>query len=942
MHPPLIYCPHSTQFKFHIVDEKQCFLHPHHGPFPRVRDDSKDTATSAEPTGQTVSQPPVTGDNAAREVGDVREGSSVEPTKRRASFQELNMKDIHATWGERPDKQGSYHGIETVATSVLPDAYSQRPSPLAQNQRIVSLTYDHPQGRAASSSNWRSGGDYELRYGTNIKSTRDIKPQGSYRPSSGNEYHAKALFGARQQALSDPPYQYLPYQAAKAPHLQGASGRTPPMYDYCMALYNDNQQQQYQAGALPPPSFPLAPNPVYTEYVYGSNTRAIPSHQDGIQALSFNPEATAFDIRAQKNAAPLDEQHQQTLEQLRLANDAAYNCNNHGKSLSVSGTSDDNANRASRAWKSRSPPPAGELSEENAHDATGQTGDDVPPRPRSWSESYPRLPSISIASSPVTQKVRSPTTNEQRENMRGSYASCAAATPLPVSTAQTQSTAVSAGSSDDKNRNTGKEVDEHLPDGQEIDQRPKFLCSDDVEDALEAGRNPLKLDSPSLQALTTTDEDVKSESSHTDNAPVQAECDVSIKQESDDEDCKLEGIPEWASSNVETGTEIEIKDDSHSEVDLPQVPPNSPVDCADDIDKRADTVEREGPSIPRDEAAFPKLPAAPKTYTFDAPDTAAVPAQAHGLSVGVPVQRSWSAVVSGSYVPSEASRPRPSRAVTPAPVPSPRPVVPATTSEPKPAKPAVPLNNSTSFPSITTTAGAKQPSDTSNAPSRNEAPTKTWASLLHGTPDAPTSKKPQQSTKPELSEPKPVSNDPKPRRDPPPPPPNSPSDPASPSAAHQEMLNSIWEHKFPPSDSQPNTDTTAAAAATSASTSSSTTLKGPDSASIVSDDSVAATEATSSARSAQSAAPVQPSRVDTTPAAPDVEQRPAPPQKPRLWSQLVGGGGSSRLAPFKNRSESRPESSNGMAGADTQWPSLGSNNNTTRAAERERKRNSSS
>lgn len=918
MHPPLIYCPKSTQFQFRIGDENQCFLHPHHGPLPHLGDDSNDTVTSIKPSSpdpavKTASQLPLTGDNATINVGEVREASSVGHVQRRTSFQASNMKKkVHPPLDERPDKQGGYHGVghacEPIATSTLPNVSSKQPGRPALNQKIVSPTYDHPQNRAANSSNRRGKGNKERKFGTNNKATRDTKSQSKSVSSSGNEYPAnmnRAPSGVRHQAHSDPPYQY-PHQAATIPHFQGASGRIPPIYDYYTTVYNGNQQYQYQVSA-PPTTSPLVSNPAFPERISGNGTRGVTASRNGHRASSFNPQAAAFEVKARENSVSVDEQRQQHLEQLRQSNDAAYNCSNHGKSRSVSGTSDDDGNREVRTSKSHSPP-ASELSEKNAHHAS-QTGDDVHSKPRSLSESYPRLPSISRASSPVTQEVHSPKTNKGKGKMLVSSASRADA-PLLASTVQ--STAMSAGSSDD-NRNTGKETDTRLPHGQETDQRPKFLWSDDVEDALEASRNPIKMDPLSLQSLTTADEAVKSESSHADNASVQTECDVSIKQESDDEDSNCQGTSESAFSSAKTDTKVEVKDGSHSEVGTPRVPPNSPVHCADEIHKRADTYEREDPSTTRDDAGLPKSPKdsnsqalakAPKTHISDAPSTAEVPAQSSGPNTGVSVQKSWSAVVSGRYVPSEASHPRPSQAATP--TPSTRTAVPVNIPESKTVKPATPLNKKPDSSTTATTAANKQHSGVSNAPSRKEAPTKTWASLLHGASDAPGSKKPQQSTGPETNVSKrcegesPLSN-----------PSSNPASPPAQRAYPQEMLNSIWERKFP-NGSRLGPDAAASAA-------SSTTPKGPDSASMVSDDSIAATEATiSSTRSAQSATPTRPGRPGQI-----------APQKPRLWSQVIGAA-SNRLVSAKSRSES----SNG----DTQWPSLG----TRGPALSERKRNSSS
>ncbi|KAI1198227.1 hypothetical protein F5X97DRAFT_342750 [Nemania serpens] len=927
MHPPLIYCPWSTQFKFQFGDENLCFLHPHHGLLPRLGGDSEDTVASIgqsghEPAAQTASQLPVAGDNAASDVAEVREAASVGHINSRKPFRESRAKSIAAR-DKPPEEPGGYRGTKAVATSTLPDAYSQQQrSPSARNQRIASPPRDHPQGRASNARNKRGRGNKGRGHGTSNNSTRDTWSQGKSATSSGNEHHTRAPFGARQHTRSDTPYQY-PYQAATIPHFQGASGSsTLPVYDYC----NNNQQYQYQVGAPPNTAFPLVSDPAFPDRKYCDDTRAVSvsSSRGGNRSSSFNPEAAAFEAKARGNSVSVDEQRRQNLEQLRRSNDAAYNCSNHGKSLSVSGTSaDDDGNREVRTSKSHSPP-AGKLSAKNAHHA-GRTGDDVRSRPRSWSESYPRLPSVSRASSVVTREVHSPMTNKEKEKTRISSTSCTDAPP-PVSTAQ------------DDSGNTGKETD----------KQAKFLRTHDVEETLEASLNPIKMDPHSPAAHGVADEAVKSESTRADNASARVESDVSIKKESDDEECKLEGISEWASSGAKTDAEVEVTDDSHSEVGSPRAPPNSPVHCVDEIHKRANTFEPESPSATPhapstttgDDASLPESSKhsniqalenkTPETPALDASNTAKLPAPSRGPNTGVSVQKSWSAVVSGRYVPSEASRPHPrphppQAAIPATPSSIPCAVAPAdNTPGSKTAKPATPPSASADYYSSSSTpataAGnkSKRPGSCSNAPPRSDAPPKTWASLVS---DAASPRGPQQkSAGPETDGPKRRESRSPPPPPPPPPPPHPASRPASPPARRthpQEMPSSIWEREFP---SGPRPRPGAAPS-------------GPDSASVVSDDSVAATEG--SAPSARPAPPSAQSARSATPAVPGRPgQAPAPaPQKPRLWSQVLLGGADSRQAPPKSRSESSNSNNE-----DARWPSLGSGG----PAKRERKRNSSS
>ncbi|KAI0868338.1 hypothetical protein GGS24DRAFT_513540 [Hypoxylon argillaceum] len=606
MHPPLIYCPRSTQFKFRIVEEKECHLYPHHGPLMHLGDDGRDNGLSSHPSGsrpviETVSQIPFMPANANSRLEETCNASAIESTRYPTPSQASSKERSYVARDQRPDHRGNYPTAEVTHSYTNPAAHT------SWAQGSSSTTgYNRLHGRATKSSNWRVKGKME-----SDNTTKQYTPQS----------HSRATFDSQYRAQSHPNYQYYPYQVAPIPPFNGGSGSTPPGCAY-MPVHSPNQPYEYQ-GNIPSASFQTRSHQTFPGRSFSDNGTCVSQpNRDTNQKSFFNPKATAFETQMSDELRK--QTREQNLEQLQKSNDAAYyNLNCYVDTNTGTGSAP--------AYN----PQFGTLSSSN----------EISRKPRSCSESYPRREYVSEVNSP-TQEIQNLSHHGHTELLAiGKGAEAIQTSPSPSSSARPSSSTGSKG----KNR----DINQH-------------------KDSLEADQNSTKFDSTENGAIAY-EGGLKNESTDGDNVSVKTECSISIKQESDSEDCKV--------------GDISIKTDPEDEVKLHDITP--------------------------------------------APSTMA------------PIKTSWSAVVSGRYVPSDSSNPFP--ALVPTPAPSTRTTAPVNTKALRWEKSA-PKPDDTSKSSMTATpASHERLANVSSNSSRDEAPAKTWAGALQNESNTPSSRQLEKS-----------------------------------------------------------------------------------------------------------------------------------------------------------------------------------------------------
>ncbi|KAI1129970.1 hypothetical protein F5Y10DRAFT_290223 [Nemania abortiva] len=396
MHPPLIYCPRSTQFKFRIVGETECHLHPHHAPLLHIGADGNDTVLPVHQSGsgpviEAVSQIPYVTTNAGNRVEQTGTDSSIELPGCPTLSQVLNNGSRDIARNGLSDQQGGYHTAQHTSSYNHSIAYSRQTNGASWNQaNTAPAIYRHPNYQPAAPSPFH-------RYHTNTS-------------------HSRAPFDSKYQADSSSQYRFYPHQAAPVPPFRSGSGSTPPGCVY-LPVYGPKQYAQYQ-GSAPSTSFRVGSNQTFPEHRFSSGTSAAQSNWNANQRSSFNPQATAFESNR-----PRDELRQSNLEQLQRSNDAAYyNTNGHGSSQSViSDGANTNKETSSPLTYCRT-----------------QAGD----KSRSRSESYPRQPYMGDIPSSATQERRSlsysdhpgpHSTCKGKEVMQTSSPLCAQTPPLSSS-----------------------------------------------------------------------------------------------------------------------------------------------------------------------------------------------------------------------------------------------------------------------------------------------------------------------------------------------------------------------------------------------------------------------------------------------------------------------------------------------------------------------------
>ncbi|KAI3341155.1 hypothetical protein F4824DRAFT_516350 [Ustulina deusta] len=943
MHPPLIHCPTSTQFKFRVVEETECHLHPHHAPLLHLGANGEDTVLSVSPSGsgpviEEVTHIPLEQDGTASRAAEDCTTLQIAPILRSASFEASHVENTHRARDEQQSQQNGQsrsdliETTQTTDTDGRPTADGWRANGSSWNHRnFASQNHSRPQRRAANSSN---GWGKENRNFFYNKTTKGSAPRGKPQSSSFYGYYAnwgppRAPFDFRYRARSYPQYQYYPYQAAPMPPFQAPSVTTPPGCTY-MPVQGWGQHYQHR-GRAPPPGFHASSNQMAPEQMRGNDTSV--SQLNQYRKQPFNPQASCFEsyLTGKEKSKILRE----NLEQLQRSSDAAYgNCPHHGNDQSLFNCDDGDATPETSPPLVHGPQPDMPNAKDACH-AT-QRGNNPCFRRRSLSEScIQRLSTSEISRPTILFNYKQNVDGKDKEDILSPSPTWGNVCPC------NKSNGIATQANGDGVNDT------------ETHQQVNLLWREEVEGCPEAGQNFVVNVNP-LNNLEAQDQAMETDSADFSEASVRAECNVAIKQESDDEDYKQRMLTEWITPSIQTDPESKVKlydislaaqgqqalsqvrsEDRESDVDIgdwhnafepPRVPPNSPIPSLSSSEgtyTHSSTFENDSqpatkdddihgidmqihaqPPLPTGEAFLDNEPlkatttseapvaspidfnsdASSKTHETSSADVsknmASSPRQSKP-NVVAPALKLWSAVVSGKYVPSESPDPFPAR------VPAPASFIPTTI--PTNALGLILEEPAADSPVTAPQTFPERPNNASTVP----------------TPVRPISSKTMAH---------------------PTPPPNSPTNPASASAAPEhslEMLHSVLERRFP-SDSSLEPDDFAAVTKTTNGESNET----------------APTSVTQPAQRADSTAPAtpvqpvesapmsQPTPTAPAPTSAATESRASPP--PRAWSQLFQGSGrAKKLTSLKPKSENSIDEAN--------WPSLGS-----WGANNARKRNTSS
>ncbi|KAI1309579.1 hypothetical protein F5Y03DRAFT_404183 [Xylaria venustula] len=889
MHPPLIYCPRGTQFKFRIVDEKECRLHPHHAPLLHLGANGEDTVLPMSTSGpgpavEAVTHIPSQEDKSTSKIEEACTRLQTAPVLCQTDSQAPATDNMQKVRNEQEIQQNNHHITGSTENVQPADRDGQSHANGWQQQHASSQYHRCLASHNHSQSEWQTAAPRNWWYNENNFTRNNMAigvsvPRGNFPSSSFSRYYANGIcsrtpFDFRNHPHNGHQYRYYPHQAAPTWPFHAALGPTPPQCTGWPAPCWVPGPRCYQNH---PPFYNSASN-ICANY---ANTFQL-NHAN--RHTSWNPslasQAVTFAPHARETPQSILERRRENLEQLRRSNDAAYyHCRHHRNSQSLINSEDDTA---TETRPSLLPSPQPETPSAKCDCPTAQRAKVNLSRPRSLSE-------------PCTYRrfmggILPPTTQGDCISYHGDFAQRAS---------------------------YGKE--------NEVVGGPS--SAKDNLSPLGTPVHPATPDRTHVKDLQSSNE-----------ASLETDCDVSIKQESDDEDYKLGNPIELAPTSVKTDPESEVKlydipmvdkgkefwnrtpaeeiqsdvsgEDWGSAFESPPVPPNSPFSPGkspirrqtfDEWSLKRAVIEeflherQLQPSFSDREARLDdRHAAAIPTPSKDLSSNSSIKSYemlGSDLSENIPLAqnlgpksgRTWSAVVSGSYVPSKSSDPFP--ATTKTPVRIDHATSGTNTHGSMLENPARSSNSRAS----TAKTQHELPHNSSTAvppPIRPMFPTNTWAH--------PTT------------------------------PPNSPANPALKSTIPQkplEMLRNVLERRNPSISSLGSDDFT---------TMTSTTIHSET-------DETASTPISQPGQSAQSAN-LLPSTVSSpqtnqaTPVAPapasattDIRSSP----QPRAWSQLFQKtGGSKRISNSKPRSESNTD--------DTVWPPLGSHNPNAR------KRNTSS
>ncbi|KAI0808686.1 hypothetical protein GGR55DRAFT_696380 [Xylaria sp. FL0064] len=556
MHPPLIYCPKGTQFKFQTVVETECHLHPHHAPMLHLGADGDDVVLPVSPTGsgpviEAVTDASSEGGTAPSRDADAYPTLHIGPSRRPTTWEAADTEK----WERAPDEQGcrsnNYDAINSTeivqpanrgGQSILYGGVVKGSSGSRGSHRYsASHTHRRSQWRTQEprNGNWW---EKEFRATRNNYTTRHSGPRYQHPSSFSNGYYpngvhssySNAPFYFQYQPQNEPQYQYYPYQAAPQPPFYASSASTPPGCTYmpvqCCAQNCQHQTQD------PSPYFHPYPNQTFTGHMHGDDN-IVPQWNQ----YSWNTQGTTSALHEREDS--MSEARRKNLEQLQRSNDAAYyNCRHQGN-YQCSPSYEEESGIATEFGASSLGNTQPELI--SAEEAYPQRGKDHS-RPRSLSEPHVRRLSTSEITSPFIAEGHSLTHGNHRE----------------------------------PNNDSEEEAVVWSPSSTLVGISP-----------LNASVQPATPETSCIKHSAI----VKKANSDTayDTNFRERESDVSIKREPDEEDYELRNSAEWTPTRIKADPEIEVKlcdipsaptsQPASSQVSSdgtsnpPEVPPNSPV-----------------------------------------------------------------------------------------------------------------------------------------------------------------------------------------------------------------------------------------------------------------------------------------------------------------------------------------------------------------------------
>ncbi|KAI0487522.1 hypothetical protein F4859DRAFT_510094 [Xylaria cf. heliscus] len=542
-------------------------------------------------------------------------------------------------------------GVLAEYSSTFEDCYDNDSSPVGENHTTTpSETLDNGHEQIENCGSHGAGP-----FAYDCTTPQYNTQQSSFNGYITNGIYSGAPFDYRYHPHSDPQHQYYPYQETAMPAIQYYAYSNLPTHAY-MAVYGPSPYYQHQGS--PPSAFSqFDQHPAYPDSNYGRSP-AIPElnplQYNAPLKSSFNPQATAFDYwRTNRRPAAIYENNlnktkiqrcRDSLEQLRRSNKAAYyNCGHHGRSQGVDISKVRNVNT-----KSGYPLQNTHLGSSSANIDCNSTKANHEPtsKSQSCSESYSQQALMSEGSSPIMQGVN--TKGKGKEVMRTS------ATFWADMSRRTSSVG-SIARATPCNRNHDASTQKNPLQRDSVQPRPKTSLGFNEADP---HRDPVNTD----EAIDSDPEDLGV---------------ISLKSESDGEDHQSDKHTESTPTDVQPDPNDEVK--PH---DIPQAPAQeiiSPAHSKDtaqdpDSDNRYDALETQSVSpksltLCPNETQPPTNPCEPgsksikdfnATLEHDVQKNGTLKSRtssAHRSASGSTAisERSWSAIVSGKYIPTKPS-----------------------------------------------------------------------------------------------------------------------------------------------------------------------------------------------------------------------------------------------------------------------------------------------
>ncbi|KAI1747232.1 hypothetical protein F4782DRAFT_552433 [Xylaria castorea] len=651
MHPPLIYCPRSTEFKFHVVEEQECHLHPHHTSASHLGVNGMDTAFSVSPSASTPSSE---GDATGRYAGNHTSPLSVP--------------------NEATQPTGANHQPAANEGVVNGSSWNQSITP--------SHASDESHEWTANSWN-RQSESFE---------DEGLMPHYNNRQSSFNGYrtnraYSGAPFDYRYHSHSDPQQQYYPYQQAAIEPIEYSPPNNLPRHAY-MEVEGPSRNHRYQGSTASAHSH-FDYNRRFPESTYGRNVSVPESnplrHRTALKSF-FDPQATSFNYGKTNRNLPSNPQAdilnteaytryksqkcRESLEQLQRSNKAAYyNCSHHGNSQGAA-TNDDQTMKAENghSWVGNPQP---ESSSVNGGYSATNAGYKPRSRSRSWSEPFSRQESTSKVSSSITQEDNNLHHQDGESNNKGKGKEVMrnpATSRSNMSTPSSSLESVARVGLWNEYRDAGTQTDDHPVHRTVRDQLAKFFRYVEVGSPLKASQSFDKANSHG--DLASTESIVNSDST---NLGI-----LSVKTESGDEDSKAGDHSEYTPMKLKMDPDDEVKlhdipsapagqgapdpvrsgdtewdadtENRYNELETPSASSKSQIMCPNGVHTPRSTSERRSQPTKQDDA----------TLGVDAQRSdilrigrSSIPRSASSNTARS--GRSWSAVVSGRYIPSKPS-----------------------------------------------------------------------------------------------------------------------------------------------------------------------------------------------------------------------------------------------------------------------------------------------